>query len=415
MTDDERGAADEEAGAGDDGRDTTRADGAGEASTRTDRAGVGGRFPALTLARRNLRRNRLRSVLATLGIVIGVLAIATLGVFGNVISLSAAQTLGGIGDQVIVSPNEEAGVESLNARDIRGVERATGDRGEVVPLLTGSATVQDGGGQTLAQLYGTATPGTLFEAREGALPERHRQGAIVGPEVADALGLRVGSTVGIEGNEYRVIAVLAEPEGFSPIQPDTAVVLPPGEFREAEFSQVVIEAESGDAAGAIADDIRERLNARQERVSVFALSSVVAEIARFFGLLSAFLIGIGAISLIVAGVSILNIMLVTTVERRGEIGVMRAVGIHREDVLRLLIVEATLLGVAGAVGGTVLSVTAIAGLWYFTPIELSVVLVPTNALYVLGAAAFGVLVSLASGAYPAYKAASERPVEALRG
>jgi len=390
-----------------------RADGT-DGSTRTDR-GVGGRFPALALARRNLRRNRLRSVLATLGIVIGVLAIATLGVFGNVISLSAAQTLGGIGDQVIVSPAEDAGVESLNARDIQAVERATGDRGEVVPLLTGSATVQDGGDQTLAQLYGTARPGALFEAREGELPGRHRQGAIVGPDVADALGLRVGATVDIEGNGYRVIAVLAEPEGFSPIQPDTAVVLPPGEFREQEFGQVVIEADSGDAAGAIAGDVRERLNARQDRVSVFALSSVVSEIARFFGLLSAFLIGIGAISLVVAGVSILNIMLVTTVERRGEIGVMRAVGIHREDVLRLLIVEATLLGVAGAVGGTVLSVTAVAGLWYFTPIALDVVLVPTNAAYVLGAAAFGVLVSLASGAYPAYKAASERPVEALRG
>ncbi len=409
MTDD-RGGADDTSGAD----EPPRADGAGEVSTRTER-GVGGRFPAVTLAWRNLRRNRLRSVLATLGIVIGVLAIATLGVFGNVISLSAAQTLGGIGDQVIVSPAEDAGVESLNSRDIREVRRATGDRGEVVPLLTGSATVRDGGDRTLAQLYGTTTPGTLFQAREGSLPDRHRQGAIVGPAVADALGLRVGSTVDIEGNEYRVIAVLAEPEGFSPIQPDTAVVLPPGEFREAEFGQVVIEADSGDAAGAIAGDVRDRLNARQQRVSVFALSSVVAEIARFFGLLSAFLIGIGAISLVVAGVSILNIMLVTTVERRGEIGVMRAVGIHREDVLRLLIVEATLLGVAGAVGGTVLSVLAVGGLWYFTPIGLDVVLVPTNAAYVLGAAAFGVLVSLVSGAYPAYKAASERPVEALRG
>ena len=400
----------------DDTRTTSRSDGGvarGE-SGDGDRV-LYRRLPALALAWRNLRRNRLRSVLAVLGIVIGVLAIATLGVFGNVISLSAAQTLGGIGDQVIVSPNEDAGVESLGPREVQAIERAAGARGEVVPLITGGATARSGGGQTVAQLYGTQTPGALFEARAGELPERHRQGAIVGPDVADALSLRVGSIVEVEGNDYRVIAVLAEPEGFSPIMPDTAVVLPPGEFRDQEFSQVVIEAESGDAANAIADDVRDRLNARDRRVSVFALSSVVAEIARFFGLLSAFLIGIGAISLVVAGVSILNIMLVTTVERRGEIGVMRAVGIHREDVLRLLVVEATLLGVAGAVGGAVLSVLAIAGLWYFTPIELAVVLVPTNAAYVLGAAGFGVLVSLASGAYPAYKAASERPVEALRG
>ncbi len=385
-------------------------------SSTTPAAGsLSRRFPAFALARRNLRRNRLRSALAVLGIVIGVLAIATLGIFGNVISVSAAQTLGGIGDQVIVSPNQEAGVGSLNTRDIQQIGRATGDRGRVVPLITGGASVTSGGEQTFAQLYGTSTPAALFEAAAGTLPERHRQGAIVGPEVATALSLRVGSVVEIEGNDYRVIAILAEPEGFSPIMPDTAVILPPGEFRQEQFSQVVIEAESGDAASAIAGDVRERLNARERRVSVFALSTVVAEIARFFGLLSGFLVGIGAISLVVAGVSILNIMLVTTIERRGEIGVMRAVGIHREDVLRLMLVEAALLGVAGAVGGTVLSVVVIAGLWQFTPIGLDVILVPTNGLYLLGAAAFGVVVSLVSGAYPAYRAASQRPVEALRG
>jgi putative ABC transport system permease protein len=400
------------------GEDTPPADAPDPAGTTRSGASAGRlyrRFPALALARRNLRRNRLRSFLAVVGIVIGVLAIATLGVFGNVISVSAAQTLGGIGDQVIVSPNQETGVEALNARDVQAIERATGDRGQVVPLLTGGAQVASGGERSFAQLYGTRTPGLLFEAQAGELPDSLRQGAVVGPAVADALSLRVGSTVEIEGNDYRVIAVLAEPEGFSPIMPDTAVVLPPGEFVDEQFSQIVIEADSGDAAGAIADDIRARLNAREQRVSVFALSTVVSEIAQFFGLLSAFLIGIGAISLLVAGVSILNIMLVTTVERRGEIGVMRAVGIHREDVLRLMLVEAALLGVAGAVGGAVLSVLAVGGLWYFTPIQLAVILVPTNGLYVLGAATFGVLVSLASGAYPAYKAASERPVEALRG
>jgi putative ABC transport system permease protein len=379
------------------------------------RGPIARRVPALALARRNLRRNRLRAALSTLGIVIGVLAIATLGVFGNVLQVSAAQSIGGLGDQVLVSPNQDAGVESIDERTVREIERAAADDATVVPLVTGGAQVEGTGGTSFAQLYGTDDPGALFTARAGELPERHRQGAILGPEVANATGARVGSTVEIEGNDYRVVAVLAAADGFSPIRPDSAVVLPPGEFREGSYGQVVVEADSGQAAGAVADRIRERVNTRQERVTVFELSSVIAEIDRFFGLLSAFLTGLGAISLVVAGVSILNIMLVTTVERREEIGVMRAVGIDKGDVLRLMLAEAAILGVAGAVGGVVLSVAVVAGLWYFSPIALSTVLVPTNGFYLLGAAVVGVAVSVLSGLYPAYKAANERPVEALRG
>jgi putative ABC transport system permease protein len=157
------------------------------------------------------------------------------------------------------------------------------------------------------------------------------------------------------------------------------------------------------------------LNARESRVSVFALTSVVSEIQRFFGLLSVFLFSIGGISLVVAGVSILNIMLVTAVERREEIGVMRAVGIQRRNVLTLMLAEATMLGILGALVGSMLTVFAVGALWYFSPIGLDVILVPSNGLYLLGAATFGVAISLVSGLYPAYKAANERPVDALRG
>jgi len=373
------------------------------------------RFPAVALARRNLSRNRVRSALAMLGIVIGVLAIATLGILGNVLQLSAAQSLGEFGNQVLVNPNQDAGVESIGDRDLRRIERAADDDATVVPVITGGAVVEGPGGQSFGQLYGTTQPRELFAAREGTIPERHRQGAIVGPEIADELDLSVGSTVEIEGNRYRVVAVIAEPEGFSPVRPDSAVILPPGEFRQDDYSQVIIQADSGRQAGLVADRIRERVNAREERVTVFELSSIVAQINEFFGLLSAFLTGIGAISLVVAGVSILNVMLMTVVERREEIGVMRAVGIHRGNVLRLILAEATMLGIVGSLLGAVLTVVVIGALWWFVPeIELDVVLVASNGGYLAVAAGFGIATSLVSGLYPAYRAANERPVDALR-
>ncbi|PSP96509.1 ABC transporter substrate-binding protein [Halobacteriales archaeon QS_4_70_19] len=372
------------------------------------------RFPAVLMARRNLSRNRLRSGLAALGIVIGVLAIATLGIFGNVLQLSATSELGGIGNQVIVSPNEDTGRETLSPRDVAAVERIAEGRGEAVPLVTGSAVVTGPNGQTFAQLYGLDRPRALFEARSGRLPEYHRQGALVGRSVAERLDLQPGTAVEIEGQRLRVIAVLAETDDITPIQPDSAVVLPRESFAQDAPSQVVVQADSGEDASYVASTVRERLNAREPRVSVFELSSILDRINEFFGLLNGFLVALGAVSLVVAGVAIFNVMLMSTTERRGEIGVLRAVGVQKGDVLRTLVVEATLLGLLGGLGGVLLTCLAVGALYQFTPLGLDVVLHPSNATYLVVAFAFGVFISLASGLYPAYRAANEEPVDALR-
>jgi putative ABC transport system permease protein len=115
-------------------------------------------------------------------------------------------------------------------------------------------------------------------------------------------------------------------------------------------------------------------------------------------------------------VSIFNVMLMSTAERRQEIGVLRAVGVQKRDVLRTLLVEAALLGVVGGAVGALLSGLVAVGLGLVVEqVGFGVILVPSNGLYLVGAFAFGVVVSVVSGLYPAWRAASERPVESLRG
>lgn len=370
--------------------------------------------PAVSMASRNLRRNRVRTVLAVLGVCIGVLAVAALGIFGNVLALGADDAIGDIGTQVVVSPNNDAGVESLSDADVASIRRAVGEPA-VVPLYSDSATVARQGDQTFATVYGVEEPALAYEAAEGRLPERHRQGAILGAGIAEDLEAGAGDTVEIAGSQVRVIAVLVESQTFSPVAPDDAVFLPESAFSADGYAQALVVSDSGAEARAASDAIRESVNARQDRVELFELAALVDEINEFFDLLSTFLLGLGAISLVVAGVSILNVMLMSTVERRQEIGVMRAVGVARRDVLRVLLAEAGLIGAAGAAAGTLLTVLLVAGLVLATPaVDAALVLDPTNGYYLLLALVFGVGVGIVSGAYPAWKAANERPVEALR-
>jgi len=372
------------------------------------------RFPAVSLALRNLSRQRLRAGLAALGIVIGVFAVVALGMLGTALQTAATEELGGLGNQVIVSPAAESGEETLDGRDLAAVERAAAGRGTVIPLKSTGGTVSGGGDQTVAQVYGTTNPRPLFGDAPG-VPDYHRQGALVGADVAGALDLRVGSQVTIESTTYRVVAVLSPQSSITPLRADSAVILPPDEFAADGPSQVVVQADSGADADAVAREVRDRLNARERRVSVFSLTSVLDQITEFFALLNGFLLAVAGVSLVVAGVSIFNVMLMTVSERRGEIGVLRAVGIHRDQVLRTLLVEATLLGVAGGVVGVVFGTAGVVLVALNTDLPLDAVLVPTNALVALGAFAFGATVALVGGLYPAYRAAWEPPVESLRG
>ena len=119
-------------------------------------------------------------------------------------------------------------------------------------------------------------------------------------------------------------------------------------------------------------------------------------------------------SLFVASVSIVNVMLMSTIERRGEIGVFRAVGYQRLAVLRLLLTEALLMGLVGAILGVVLSLAvgavvnqALLG----DPLAFS----DRSLQYLAFGFVFGLVASLLSGLYPAWRAASDPPVESLRG
>ncbi|MFB6127324.1 MAG: ABC transporter permease [Halolamina sp.] len=371
------------------------------------------RLPTAMLARRNLSRARARSGLAVLGIVIGVVAIASLGVFGAAFKASFLQGAT-IGQSVIVTPGEDAG-GLLSGDDLRSV-RATVD-GDATVYGVRQRRVRFGHLRTSASVtaYGIEDPGRFVSASAGRVPDTLRDGVLVGVETADRHDVSVGDSVTVDGESYRVVGVLErQPRAGTLRDLNDGVLLPPGAF-DRGYSRVEVRHDSPAAAAESADALRAELDAgRRDRYRVVDFQEAIERFNQQTQRINTFLLGIGAVSLLVAGISILNVQLMSVIERREEIGVLRAVGFGRFDVLRLLLAEAALLGVAGAAVGGVISV----GLGMVINQALlsdPTAFTPAAVRSLAQGVAFGLLAAVVSGLYPAWKAANERPVEALRG
>jgi len=374
------------------------------------------RFPAALMARRNLTRTKVRSALASLGIVIGVIAIASLGMFGVALQYSISENLGGLGNQVTVSPNAEAGVGNLTERDVQEIRRVVGTDVSVSPeKRTVEPVSYDRGPNQTEIVYGIEDPASVYNASEGRIPEPFQSGVLVGETVAENEGLQPGNTITVNGSSMRVRAVLESTGSFSQLNPENRIYLPVSSFDRRGYQQVYVTAESGTEANESAMAIRDALNDREKRVTVQELGSIVDQVNETFQVINTVLVGIAAISLFVAGISILNVMLMSTVERREEIGVLRAVGYQKRDVMKVMLMEATLLGVFGGLVGVGVSSLVGLAINHYTVDDATALFRLANLWYLLAAFSFAVVVSILSGLYPAWKAASEEPVEALRG
>ncbi len=370
------------------------------------------RYPSAFVARRNLTRNRVRSALTVLGITIGVVAVASLGIFGNTLQADLTGSLAEIGSTVVVTPAQDEGYRTIESDQVRQIERVAPEA-QVTPLKQRFYTVTANGKQPIVRTYGVEDPGRLVEAERGRVPENFRDGVLLGSGMADELGVEVGDSVSVAGEDRRVVAVL-ESDRTSVVSSEQAAFLPASDVGDDAYSLVLVDADSAQAANATAMAIRGELNDRRTRVVVDELSERVDRVRSIFATLNTFLTGVAAISLFVAGVGILNVMLMSAVERRQEVGVLRAVGLRRRDVLKVMLIEAVLLGAVGSLAGGLISLGAGLGINHHLLGDATRVFAGANLGYLLFAVSFGVAIGLGSGLYPAWKASRERPVEALR-
>ena len=227
-----------------------------------------------------------------------------------------------------------------------------------------------------------------------------------------------------ESSSVTVTGVLEEVGGLSLSGPsDTGVYMPIEEaesfFGTTKCSMIVVKLTNSDSAtiDAVTEAIKDQYGSD---VSVMSSTSMLATINSIFSIIQLFLVGIAGISLLVAGVGIMNIMLVSMIERTREIGILKALGMKSRTVLSIFIGEAAIIGVLGAVIGIVagyglaIVVANVLGsglLGSTGGLTLTPVLTP---IVLLGAFGFGVGISVIFALYPSWRASKLRPVDALR-
>lgn len=400
------------------------------------------------LAMSSIRNSRWRSILTMLGIIIGVVSVVTTISLGEGIKRDVEEQISQFGtDLITVRPGtvvkrDAAGnIESINffsagaaggvltEQDLQTI-RQHPDVSFAVPVSNVvSAVTTDGreleSGSVLAAseeleriLSGDIGYGTFFNK-----DETDRNLAVIGRSVADNLFREVapiGKSMNIRGEEFVVIGVLnklaSTPLSLGP-DFNHSVIIPYAKAREltggsAQISQVLVRPREIDVAGRLSADLRRNLKAAhagQEDFTVLRQEENLALVNSVLNTLTAFIASIAAISLIVGGIGIMNIMLVSVTERTQEIGIRKAVGATNRQILGQFLIEAVVLSLWGGIIGIAVSGLANVLIRIFTDLN-PVITVPIVAV----ATGVAVVVGVIFGIAPAMKAARKDPIQALR-
>ncbi|HNS36839.1 MAG TPA: ABC transporter permease [Anaerolineaceae bacterium] len=401
---------------------------------------------AIIEALESISGNKLRSGLTILGIIIGVGAvIAMLGV-GQGAQNTITGSISGIGSNLlfVFSGNMEQEVRNEKPLTLSDAE-AMADPFQapsvaaVAPVIQGSGEITFGAETASTSLYGVTPDYTVvrnYGLIEGEyIDEQHLLGqssvVLLGPDVAEKLFGRTdgitGETVRINGLPFRVIGILESKGGGSFGSQDDVALVP---FSTAQsrlirrsrdrvdvvFVQVASAEQVSDAREEIAQILRTRHRTAlgEDDFTIFSQEDFVATAQTITGVFTIFLGGIAGISLLVGGIGIMNIMLVSVTERTREIGLRKALGARRRDILIQFLTESSLLSLIGGVVGIGLGwliafivgkIAAASGTPFYPSIGVDSILLATL---------FSTAVGLFFGLYPANRAAGLEPVEALR-
>lgn len=384
-----------------------------------------------------LTKHRVRTPLCILGVAVGVAAVIVLTALGEGARRYVVQEFSSIGSNLvglIPGKSETTGAlpgfggvpHDLTLQDAQALRRGIPKAQVVVPISMGTETVSRGERRRQVAVVGTTDE--FFEARELTLEagrflpageyQRGSPVAVIGKNVARELfpgENPLGQVVRIGGWRMRVIGLLAERGTQLGVDMDEIAVVPVATgmrmFNRSSLFRILIKVHSAADAPKTCRLALAILTERhrEEDVTCITQDAVQSTFSSIFTALTLALAAIGAISLAVAGIGIMNVMLVSVAERTEEVGLLKALGVRQGQILAVFLTEATLLAAAGALAGACLGwggVTLLVALYPSLPAS-------PPAWAILAALTTSMILGVLFGVMPARRAALLDPIDAL--
>ena len=398
-------------------------------------------------ALRSITTNKIRSFLTMLGIFIGVGAVIAMMSIGEGAQNSITNAMSALGTQTLyLSPGNFTenvrNAQSLTNDDVAAV--AALDCVEIAaPTVSQNAMLSQSNGNTVSASVTGIVPGYQtvgnYTIAQGSFIsqeniDRKEMVTVIGSEINKSLfgsenSSSVGETVRIMGQPYRVIGIL-EKKGSSTLgtSQDQTVFIPLSTAQSRlmtrqknSVSQVSILVKSSykleDAENAIKSLLQDRhgiFEGNPNDFTVMNVQDIVDAVGDIMSTFTLFLGGVAAISLLVGGIGIMNIMLVTVSERTREIGLRKALGAKNGDILAQFLVESSVISLVGGLLGIVFGLLLAFGIARIAAMTGTQLDITINPVIIIGATLFSIAVGLFFGVYPANQAAKLDPVIALR-
>ena len=389
-------------------------------------------YQSFKMAVKAIAGNKMRSFLTILGVVIGVVAIVVLVSIGQGANSSVVESIEGMGTNLITA---NINARRMNPIDLDSLNELAQNEAisYVAPISSVSGTVKAGAATYDDGVVQGTTPGyesirnwTVAEGRFLQQPDIDNRSfvAVIGSEAATEMygtTHAVGETFSLNGYTLTVVGVLAQVGSSASGSNDNQILIPftlaQRLSNQTSISSFYVSAASSsqvEQAQAAVESYLEKAftnyntNSFGTQYSVFNQSEMLSTLSETTNTLTLMLGGIAAISLLVGGIGIMNIMLVSVSERTREIGIRKAIGAARGNILMQFLIESLVVSLMGGVLGLAISVAAVNAL---APVLQMTLTIPVNVAWM--AIGFSVFIGVVFGMYPANKASKLRPIQAL--